>query len=367
MAGKTAYNLWIFGNGIDRPETAIFSSLPACGYSVTFFHSAIANPASIAALAAAGVECIPLEARNRLDFSASAFLRRRLLSGSPCDLLYAPLNRPLAAAIRATRGTRIPVVGYRGTMGHISRFDPSAWITYLHPRLAHIVTVSDAVKRFLVDEIRIPDSKITRIYKGHDPDWYRSAAVPVADIAAKNATVVIGFAGLIRPVKGVDYLLDAFNLIPASKNARLVLVGGVKDAYMRRRLMAADNSRIIALGFRHDVTALMRHFDIFAMPSVEREGLPRAALEAMSQSLPVVASHVGGLPELVKDGETGFIVPPRDAPALAAALVRLIDDASLRRRFGAAGLARIREHFDYRDSVVQFDALFRRLIESSRA
>ena len=180
-----------------------------------------------------------------------------------------------------------------------------------------------------------------------------------------RATVVIGFAGLIRPVKGVDYLLDAFNLIPASKNARLVLVGGVKDAYMRRRLMAADNSRIIALGFRNDVAALMRRFDIFAMPSVEREGLPRAAIEAMSQSLPVVASSVGGLPELVKDGETGFIVPPRDAPALAEALVRLIDDASLRSRFGNAGFLRIRDRFNYRDSIAQFDALFRRLIGSS--
>jgi len=98
-------------------------------------------------------------------------------------------------------------------------------------------------------------------------------------------------------------------------------------------------------GERNDVAELLAAADLFVLSS-RSEGLPLSILEAMAAGLPVVASSVGGVPELVVDGETGLLVPPDDPHALAAAIERLLDDSALRRRLGAAGRTRVWEHFD---------------------
>src|SRR5439155_20245738 len=110
-----------------------------------------------------------------------------------------------------------------------------------------------------------------------------------------------------------------------------------------RRLGLEERVRLA--GERRDVPALLAASDILVPPS-ESEGLPVSVLEAMAAELPVVASSVGGLPELVVDRETGILVPPGDARKLGAALGRLIDDRELRRRLGAAGRARAETVFD---------------------
>ena len=94
------------------------------------------------------------------------------------------------------------------------------------------------------------------------------------------------------------------------------------------------------------------------VPPVEREGLARAVLEAMAQGVPCIVSAVGGLPELVADGETGLVVPPRDPVALARAMEPLLRDAALRRRFGEAGRARMNAMFDVRQTIDRFRRLF---------
>jgi glycosyltransferase involved in cell wall biosynthesis len=98
-------------------------------------------------------------------------------------------------------------------------------------------------------------------------------------------------------------------------------------------------------GERNDVEELLAAADLFVLSS-RSEGLPLSILEAMAAGLPVVASSVGGVPELVVEGETGLLVPPGDPHALAAAIERLLDDSALRRRLGAAGRTRVSEHFD---------------------
>jgi glycosyltransferase involved in cell wall biosynthesis len=102
--------------------------------------------------------------------------------------------------------------------------------------------------------------------------------------------------------------------------------------------------RVVFAGYRPDATALLAELDVFVLPSWV-EGLPIVVLEAMAQRKPVVATPVGGTPELVADGETGLLVPPRDPEALAAALRRLLEDPDLARRLGEAGRARVAERF----------------------
>jgi glycosyltransferase involved in cell wall biosynthesis len=351
----------VVANGIDRSEAAIFAGLQAAGLSLTVLHDPEAAATSVRTMVDAGIPCTSFSVRHRLDSAAVRDLRRRLRDGT-FDLVYAPINRTLSAALLATRGLRIPVVGYRGTVGHLFRWDPTSWLTYFHPRLAHIVCVSEAVRRYLVADRHLPAERVSRIYKGHDPAWYAGLAPDAPLPPAAAGTLTVGFVGRIRPVKGVRYLLDALRWIPPDEPVRIVLIGAISDPAVRRQLGdPALRGRVLELGHRTDAAALIGQCDVLAMPSVAREGLPRAVVEAMSQGVPVVASRVGGLPEVVADGRTGLIVPPRDARALAEALRRLRGDAAFRAALGAAGRVRVEEDFHVGRSIAAFEALFRRL------
>jgi glycosyltransferase involved in cell wall biosynthesis len=120
-------------------------------------------------------------------------------------------------------------------------------------------------------------------------------------------------------------------------------------------------SAVRLAGERDDVAELLAEADLFVL-STRSEGLPLSILEAMAAGLPVVASDVGGVPELVVDRETGFLVPPGDPHALAAAIERLLDDPDLRGRFGAAGRARVSTHFDLASAQRAHLDLYRALL-----
>lgn len=356
-----APRILVVANGIDRSEAAIFAGLQVAGLRLTVLHDPAAAPAALELLQQAGVTCRPLTVKHRLDSAAITELRV-LLHSEPFDVVYAPINRTLSAALQATRGMRLPVVGYRGTLGHLSRWDPACWLTYFHPRLSHVVCVSDAVMRHLTHDLHFRPERLTRIYKGHDPAWYVGGVVAPPLPPSHEGMLTIGFAGRVRPVKGVRHLLDALRWIPPDEPVRIVLIGSVDEPAVQRQLLdPAIAGRVVALGYRQDAAALIGRCDVFAMPSVAREGLPRAVIEAMSQGVPLVATSVGGLPEAVADGETGLVVPPRDPRALAAAFRRLRNDPALRVRLGDAGRRRVDTVFHVRHSVAAYEVLFRRL------
>ena len=356
------YRLLVVATSIDRPHVALFEGLREAGVEVDL----LIDPASPRrdAIRERFPDVAFLPVRTRLDFRAAAELRLRLASRPP-DLLFAQDNRPLAVSLMATRGASVRVVGYRGTTGHLSRWDPATWMTYLHPRLAHIVCVSDAVESYLREDLRIPSAKLTRIYKGHDPVWYDG---PPADPASRDAfglpgdAVVAGFVGRMRPVKGVDVLIRAMDDLPA--NVHLLLVGEVADARVLRLAQATDSrrTRIHFAGHSTNVLGLLDLCDLFVLPSIEREGLPRAAIEAMCRRKPVVASQVGGLPELLDRGNAGLLVPPRDPVALARALAGLAADPDFRSRLGDAGRRQIESRFHVRETIRETLALHQRLL-----
>jgi glycosyltransferase involved in cell wall biosynthesis len=361
-------NVWIVSDRPDMPESHIYALLPGLDINLVFVHSATADSSALARIRDAGAECLVVDFRNRLDFAASAALRRELRR-RPCDLIYATVNKPLAAVLRATIGfPRVKVVGYRGTMGHLSRLDPAAWLTYFHPGLDHVVAVSDAVRRYFIQTLRFPESKVTRIYKGHDPAWYRSRTTEFQMPEPLRGLTVVSFAGQIRHVKGVDYLLDAMALIPPERKVGLLLLGAIQDADIGRRIeqAAAKDPRIVYAGFRKDVTAIVGKTDIAVMPTVEREGLAKAVIEAQSLGVPAIVTDVGGLPEIVKDGETGLVVQPRDARALADAIQSLAANPARRQAMGEAAVRRVESVFDYRASARQFAELFTTLCGQKR-
>ena len=115
--------------------------------------------------------------------------------------------------------------------------------------------------------------------------------------------------------------------------------------------------KVIFTGLRKDVPELLNGIDILVMPSL-REGLPIVALEAMAKAKPVVATNVGGNPELILDGHTGYLVPPKDHMALAKAIEKLVRDKALARKFGENGYARVKEHFSIEKMVQETEKLY---------
>ena len=141
-------------------------------------------------------------------------------------------------------------------------------------------------------------------------------------------------------------LVRAIALLPPG-SARATVVGDGpqrEDVADEIRRLGAEGTVDLA-GERDDVADVLAAADVFVLPTLS-EGLPMSVLEAMAAGLPVVAAAVGGVPELVDDGETGLLVPPGRPDALAAALGRLAADPALRRRLGAAGRRRAEAHFD---------------------
>ena len=173
----------------------------------------------------------------------------------------------------------------------------------------------------------------------------------------------IGILGTLRNWKGHTYLFEAFASLQASHpDWQLIVIG---DGPQRRNLerLAPElglDGRLRMVGNRDDVPDWLQALDLMALPSYGEEGVPQSVMQGMACALPVVSTPVGAIAEAVDDGQTGLLVPPRDAAALAAALARLMDDAPLRERFGQQGLARARERFGIDIMIERMEAIFLR-------
>ena len=226
-----------------------------------------------------------------------------------------------------------------------------------------VVAVSDYVARRQVASGLTPQTRVVRVWNGIDlpplPDegdrpLHRALALP-------PERPVIACACRAAPEKGVPVLLAAFDLMmrtwPAARPRPILVYMGDGPDFARisnTREGLAAREDIILTGYRRDAGALIAGADVCAMPSVWQDALPLAVMQPMALGRAVVASAVGGIPEMIVDGETGLLVPASDPEALAAALRRLTEDPALRARLGGQARARVARLFAPGD---QIDAL----------
>ncbi len=237
-----------------------------------------------------------------------------------------------------------------------------------------LVTCSAAAHQRLA-ELAPDPSTIELVYHGLDPARFPPAERQSGGRDGGNPDDPVVLLTIARAVekKGLDVLIDALSMLPASLNWRLIHIGGGKlGGKLRARAEAGGIADRVEWRGALPQEAVRRAYgaaDLFVLPSRiardgDRDGLPNVLLEAASQSLACIASRVSGVPELIEDGMSGALVPPDDAASLAASLARLIGEPLLRMRLGRAAAERVRTAFSFERGI---DLLARRFGLASAA
>lgn len=352
--GELLPSILCLTDACDRPETELFIGLRKAGFDV----DVMCNPEgkNYQRLVDEGMVASPMALKNRFDKQGTEAIRRQLAK-KKYDVIHAYNPRALACGLRASRGENIKIVAYRGVIGNISFLNPESWITFLHPRVSKIICVADAIKDYLANLrflwMHIPEGKLQTIYKGHDLDWYQSPKADLTQFGVPEDAFVVCCTGRNSPRKGFDDLIKAMDQLPDDVNAHALLVGNVIEN-QEIKAQAASGShpeRIHFTGFRTDAPAIAAASDVFVLPSKEREGLPRAVIEAMVYGVAPVVTNVGGMPELVQDGVSGIVVAPRNASELSSAIERLYLNRDLAASLGQAARQRVARDFHTSQTV----------------
>ncbi|MCC7257022.1 MAG: glycosyltransferase [Gammaproteobacteria bacterium] len=299
----------------------------------------------------------------KLSASAVRTIRACLRRGRH-DILHLFNNKAIANGNLAAIGLPVKVVTYRGQTGNISRFDPSCYLTHLSPCVDRIVCVSNAVRDDLLRQVYDRRKPVT-IYKGHDIGWYTGVqALSRADLGVPADAFLVGCVANNRPRKGVPMLMEAARTLGTAVPVHFVLAGHGMEAGILMPLLDGHpvGARCHFLGHREDALELVAACDATVLPATKREGLPKTVIESMALGVAPIVTRTGGSPELVVDGESGLVVPPGDAAALAAAITRLAEHRVQARAMGGAARARIASRFRLVDSIDQHLALYRELL-----
>lgn len=318
------------------------------------------NPqdAFIQAAAARGIPTKQLIIRRDLDPALFLKLWRYLRDLRPAivhtHLIHADLHGILAAKL-----ARVPViVTSRHNDDDFRRRFPYQQINRILWRLADGgIAISDAIRRFVIEVEGAPPAKVRTILYGLDPA--PDPAVQIADKAAARAklraeldlsedAILLGMVCRLIEQKGIPYALRAFARIADDFSDTALVLAGDGDQRAELEALAVElgiADRVFFLGWRGETAPIFAALDVFLMPSLW-EGFGLVLLEAMAQAVPVVGSAVSAIPEVVVDGETGILCPPRDVDALIAALTTLLNDPELRQQMGAAGRARLEAAFN---------------------
>lgn len=240
------------------------------------------------------------------------------------------------------------------------------WDRLLAPRTARIYCISESVKTFVLQQPGIRPDQCVVIHDGINAAEYRSSLSPAAARAAVGLppeAQVVGSIGRLHPQKGYDLLLEACaQLAPQHPDLHLVLAG---DGGERARLegLAARlglGDRVRFLGFRRDIATVLRAFDLFVLSS-HYEGFGMVLIEAMAAGTPIISTDLDTSREILRDGESGVLVRPGDAGALAAAIGPLLGDTDRRAQFAAAAQRTVEQRFSDRAMVAGVERLYTEL------
>lgn len=311
----------------------------------------------------AGFDVFSVWMRSSFDFSA-IYRIRKILGRVPVNIVNTHSGRDSLLAGLAGQGMRrLRIVRTRHLILPIS--SKLSYNTLPH----HVVAVSQAVKRYLVSA-GVSEAKITAIPTGIDPSVFDPTQYPGdirQELELASGTPLVGTVAILRFKKGHRTLLDAVPLVlKVVPDAHFVFAGDGPQTEELRALIASKRlgDRVHLLGLRHDIPNVLKSLDLFVLPTLE-EALGTALLEAQAMGVPVIGSKVGGVPEALSEGETGLLVPPQDAPALANSIGALLQNPARRSRMAAAARPWVLSR--YTNSVMgkEMHSLYLKLLEQA--
>jgi glycosyltransferase involved in cell wall biosynthesis len=308
-----------------------------------------------------GLPTVAFTMQRAHDYGQFAQMRRYfqthrfdvLHAHSPNDFIIPPLAALL---------TGVPV---RVMTRHFPQTIPNRWRAWRYASIyfTQILAVSESVRQTLV-ESGMPPHRVETIHHGTDVQAFRQTTMTRDESRSAwglppNA-LAVGIVGRVAGEKGHAYLFEALRLLGGAIPIHCVVVGDGPDEdklkVMAQEMGIAD--RVIFTGFRSDVNNAILGLDVVVLPSTWEEPCSAVVQQGMALGKPVVGTRAGGTPEMIADGETGLLVPVRDAPALAAALSTLAGDGILRSRMGEAGQARVERLFTLQGMTDKIEELY---------
>ena len=265
----------------------------------------------------------------------------------------------------STQPKRAPLIAARRVDFRLKGNALSRW---KYDQVDLFICASDAIRRMLIAD-GLPEARAVTVHEGIDLA-HVAAAEPAPlheQLWLPHGSPIVGNVAALVPHKGQKHFIEAAALVVRQvPDARFVIAGEgeLRPSLEHQIKHLGLEKHVILAGFRPDILSLHKAFDIFVMSSVT-EGLGTSLLDAMASGKPIVATTAGGIPEVVRDGETGILVPPRDHDAMAEAIVRLLKDETLRRRMGDAGLSLAHARFSAERMVQETLRVYERVAGSS--
>ena len=299
---------------------------------------------------------------------------RELVGDKGIDLLQTHGYKPSILGFFLQRSLDIPWVAFlHGNTSEDFKVRCYFFLEKMAVRKADaVVTVSEAMRRALLKQ-GFPPNKVHVLRNAIDPE-FRQMVVPGSAPGELSRLreftgngPLIGIIGRLSPEKGHAWFLEAFQQVLARiPNAGTLFLGTGQEEPRLRKMCAAKGiqNHVHFMGFQEDVAAWYPGLDLVVLPSLS-EGLPNVAMEAMLFSKPVVATNVGGVPEVVEDGVTGKVVPPKDVPALVHAIVEMLSNPRLMDEYGAKGQKKILDEFSPQVRAQRMTAIYDAMLSNN--
>lgn len=345
-----------------RPEAEIFIGLAKLGFDITVITPTQGEYPQ--KLHEAGCEIIDYLPRNKFDKTAIQLIKKTVARKN-INILHAFNSKAIANSAWALWGNKkVKLVTYRGYTGNIKWYDPTNYLSFLNPRIDYMVCLADSVREMYLKS-GVPKGKAITINKGHKREWYdHIQPANLSEFSFEEGSLVCSFVANFRTkMKGVNYLVDAVSQIPKEYKIYFLMIGeGLETDEVLKSI--ADNGlkdKFRFTGFRKDASSLVKACDISISASIFGEATQKALIEAMYLGNAVIMTDISGNRGMIEDGNSGLIIPPKDAKKLSEAICKLYEDPELRKKVAKGSLERVTTHLSNERTVSEYKAFYERI------